>query len=282
MNIRSQPQRTVPGTEASLQARWERDGFLILRHFYSSNQVRTINTLIDHLWKNRSLLETPITLDAEPGSPAQRRLLLRNAPDSLRQAPHRINDLYLEYEEIQRVALSLRLCDVLEPLLEGTPLLCSSRNSERGTQHHDQVDSLHMPSRRVDGMVACWIALDPVTTNNGPVRYYPGSHRIPRWQVPGERPHARTEEMDDWQRYMQSEIRARGILPRVFTARPGDLLIWHSRLLHGSSPVQDPIRTRRSLVTRYFRQQDYRHHLWRVHRRHENGYFYQRRHEPTV
>lgn len=278
MNSQVQGQRAIQRTERTLRTDWERDGFVILRHFYSRNQVQTINHLVDRLWRERETLQAPITIDAHLESPEQRRGLLRDMPEAARRVPYKVNDLYLDCEEIRRVALSLRLCDVLSELLEGTPLLCNTQNFEHGSRQPDHVDSLHMAPRRPDAMIGCWIALDPVTTSNGPVRYYPGSHRIPSWQFAGGGPGARPGDRKEWQQYIRREVRERGIHPRIFTAQPGDILIWHSRLLHGGSRIQEPGHTRRSMAAHYFRQQDYRHHLWRVRRRHENGYLYQRRH----
>lgn len=281
MSSQVQGQTTFHDAGRTLRADWERNGFVILRHFYSYNQVQTINQLVDRLWRERDRLEAPITIDARVGSAQQRRSLLRDVPEAARQLPYRINDLYMDCEEIRRVALSLRLCDVLSELLEGAPLLCNTVNFEHGSQQPDHLDSLHMMPRRPDATLGCWIALDPVTTSNGPVRYYPGSHRIPPWPPADGAAGARSGGMAGWQQYMRKEIRERGIHPRIFTAQPGDILIWHSRLLHGGSPIQDPGRTRRSMVAHYFRQQDYRHHLWRVRRRHENGYLYQHRRAPA-
>lgn len=258
MSSEVQGQRAIHDADRTLRTDWEQNGFVILRHFYSHNQVQAINHLAE-----------------------QRRNLPLKASELAHRPPYRINDLYLDCEEIRRVALSLRLCDVLSELLDGAPLLCNTLNLEYGSQQPDHVDSLCMPPRRPDAMVACWIALDPVSTSNGPIRYYPGSHRIPAWQGPAGDPTTRRWDMAAWRQFIRKEVRERGIHPRIFTAQPGDILIWHSRLLHGGSAIQDPARTRRSMAAHYFRQQDYRHHLWRVRRRHENGYLYQRRHAPA-
>ena len=41
-----------------------------------------------------------------------------------------------------------------------------------------------------------------------------------------------------------------------FEAEAGDVFIWHAQLYHGGSAIEDQARTRRSLVTHYFRAQD--------------------------
>lgn len=43
----------------------------------------------------------------------------------------------------------------------------------------------------------------------------------------------------------------------VFTPRKGDLLIWHSALVHGGMPRNDPALTRRSIVSHYTTREVY-------------------------
>ena len=40
----------------------------------------------------------------------------------------------------------------------------------------------------------------------------------------------------------------RGLETKTFVARKGDVLIWHGELMHGGVPIQDPTRTRKSLI----------------------------------
>lgn len=188
---------------------------MVLRDFYSRNQVQRINALLDPLW--------------DTSGPR------RN---------HTLDNLYLTLEEIRRVALSLRLCEVLSELLEGTPVLrhtCNERYGGEAADHRFEEATTGTPATAA---VRAWMALDPVTTSTGPVRYVPGSH------------------------LKSGHFRH----PRVFTARTGDILLWHPGLLIGGEPVRDPMATRRSLSALYSRREDQRLALWRLRRRHENGF----------
>lgn len=268
-------------TQDSLEESWERDGYVILRRFFSMEQVDAVNALIDRLWSERAELTAPITIDTELETERTRRRLLRDTPAEARRLPYKINDLYLEYGLIRDMALAPELCDVLRRLFHGSPLVCNTLNFEHGSQQTQHIDNFYMPSRKFGGMLASWIALDPVDGDNGPVSYYPGSHRIPPYRFSHGGLRAVDAEMEDCRRYITRELESRGLEPVTFSAEPGDVLIWHSQLLHGGTGIRDAGRTRRSMVTHYFRQQDYRHHLWRIRRHHRNGYYYRRRHPPV-
>jgi len=265
----------------TLIRRWEEDGFVVLRGLFSPARVASINAFIDRLWSERRELSIPVTIDVRIESGDQRRILLRDADDRDRRRPYKINDLYLDYSILRDMVLDERLCQVLASLFDGTPLVCNSLNFEYGSQQADHIDTLYMPSRKPGGMIASWIALDEVSASNGPLRYWPGSHLIPPYRFSHGRTNAIAEEMSDFNAYIEREVERRSLGPVTLDAEPGDVMVWHSKLLHGGCPIDNDQQTRRSLVTHYFRRQDYRHHFWRLRRHHARGYFYRRGHQPV-
>ncbi len=257
---------------------WYNNGYLILRGVFSPERCSATNALIDQLWQTRSNLPQPITIDAWLESSQNRRMLFSHAPDDARAAPYKINDLYRDFPEIRSLVLDPDLSAVLAELLDGEPLVCNSLNFEYGSQQNNHVDTLYMPPRVENKLVVSWIALDEIDLSNGPVQLYPGSHLIPPYRFSNGDIRAVSAEMSAFNAYIESELDARGIEPVAFTAQPGDVLIWHAQLLHGGTPITDPEKTRRSLVTHYFRRQDYWHHFWRLRKEHKQGYYLHRRH----
>lgn len=57
-------------------------------------------------------------------------------------------------------------------LLEGTPLVMNTLNFEYGAQQDDHIDTVYMPPKKENCMLATWIALETITANAGPLRYY--------------------------------------------------------------------------------------------------------------
>lgn len=256
---------------------WQRDGVLVLRKFFSGERIHELNKLLERLWKDRAQIRK-VTIDAWLESPQRRRLLFRRAASEVRSQPYKLNDLYLISPLIREAILDPRLCNTLNKVLEGEPLVCNSLNFEFGSRQTQHIDSLFMTPRHPNRLAVSWIALDDVDNDNGPVSYYPGSHLIEPYRFSDGGISARPGEMKDFHRYIAAEIEQRNIQPVTFRASPGDVLIWHAQLLHGGSPIHDMQRRRRSLVTHYFRRRDYRHHFWRIRRQHANGYYLKRRH----
>ncbi len=258
--------------------RWRQDGVLVYRNFFDSEAVSALNQFLDQLWRSRDLASRHCTIDAYIERPEQRRLRFRTVDAQARQFPYKLNDLYLDSELVRSICLAPALCDVLGVLLDGDPLVCNSLNFEYGSEQSPHVDSQYMTPRVENKLVVSWIALDKVTESNGPVVYYPGSHNIPAYRYSNGGVKALPGESQSFTRYMQREIEQRKIEPEIFQADPGDLLIWHSQLLHGGSKINDPKMTRRALVTHYFRRQDYFHQIWRHRKAHDHGYYLKRRH----
>lgn len=260
---------------------WDRDGVLILRGFFSIDRLAAIDQSIESLWRDRAGLRTPISIDTHINSTDSSRVLLSKALDSAKQQPYKINDLYLEYPSIRELVLDPSLCQVLSALIDGAPMVFNSLNFEYGSQQADHRDTLFMPPRVPNKMVVSWIALETADRHNGALRYYPGSHNIPPYYFSHGKQNAIDSEIPLFREYMKAEMEKRDIKEVVFDAEPGDVLIWHSELLHGGSDVKEPLISRKSVVAHYYRRQEYYHRFWQVKKMHDNGYYFKRSH-PTV
>lgn len=239
-------------------AAWERDGYLVLPGHFSNAAIDRVNAEVDAVWQDGQKQQRETVMDIFIGTPDERRIHLRDAPAAARQKPYKLNDLYLESPVIRDVILEERLSLILEDLLDGAPLVCNSLNLEFGSQQPDHTDSLYMPAPVGLHLVASWIALEDGNSDSGPLRYYPGSHKIPPYRFSDNRLNAISDEMPEYNAYMRVELERRKIRPEFFVPRLGDVFIWHSQLLHGGEPIKDLSLTRRSLVTHYWRAEDVR------------------------
>ncbi len=261
---------------------WGTNGYLILRGFFSRTQVDSINHFLDRVWDRTVLANSNLTIDAYLESSRYQRVLLSGISNEARTHPYKINDLYLESEEIRSLVLDKDLRMILSELLDGEPLVCNTLNLGYGAQQCDHTDTLYTPPRKKNKLVVSWIALDDVDESNGPVRYFPGSHEIPPYYFSNGKMNAIDSEMHHFHVYLKGELQKLGVAPKQFFAEPGDVLIWHGQLVHGGTPILDPDKNRRSIITHYFRKKDYQHHFWRIKKSINGGYYYNRNHpDPT-
>ena len=93
-----------------------------------------------------------------------------------------------------------------------------------------------------------WFALEDVHADAGPLRFFPGGHRLP---VPVGKVENAAGIGPAWSAYcdrMLIDLRAQGYPEQTALLRQGDCFIWHPELPHGGSPITSPGKTRRSMV----------------------------------
>ena len=106
-------------------------------------------------------------------------------------------------------------------------------------------------------LLASWIALEDIQPGSGELIYLVGGHRMAEhvyadghsknWDPPrdGNPPH------DAHLAYLRHEAARLGLKQGSFSAKKGDVLIWHADLPHGGGEITRPGTSRRSLVTHY-------------------------------
>jgi ectoine hydroxylase-related dioxygenase (phytanoyl-CoA dioxygenase family) len=130
-------------------------------------------------------------------------------------------------------------------------------NFLKGSEQHAHSDWIHMSTFPKGYLIAAWFALEDITVEQGAVSYFPGSHLLPylnnsdypnssnRWMVDG---HANQK----YEAKMQAIIEEHRLQKKIFTAKKGDMLIWHGNLIHGGEPMLHKEMTRKSMVAHYF------------------------------
>ncbi len=236
---------------------WESEGFLVLRGFFSEEEVDSVNEYVERLWESRRECEDPIVLDYRISTNREGRCILRDSPEGVRRTPYKLNDLYLPSPTVRSLSTSPRLMAILSTLLGGEAMAINTLNFERGSQQAYHFDTFYMPAPVKDKMLATWIALEDIEPSTGPLGYYPGSNHIDPFRFSHGNLWAVEPEMSDVASYLQEELAAHKLKETTFVPRKGDVFIWHSQLLHGGAPIRDLSQTRRSLVTHYFRVEEF-------------------------
>jgi Phytanoyl-CoA dioxygenase (PhyH) len=152
----------------------------------------------------------------------------------------------------RELAVFTPIQELLHMLYERRPIPFQTLDFKWGTEQRGHADSIHFSCLPARFMCGVWVALEDVDDSNGPLFYYPGSHRLPEFTgydlgySVGDYSYQRYE---DFQHDLMDEL---GIEPIEFHAAKGDLLIWASNVIHGGAPVRRQGSTRWSQVTHYF------------------------------
>jgi hypothetical protein len=168
----------------------------------------------------------------------------------------RLQDAWTDVEAVRRLAALPEVMDLLQ-LLYGRPAVPFQTLSFRvGTQQETHSDSLHFSSRPSRFMCGVWIALEPVDADNGALHYFPGSHKLPIFELNdlgllGDEAEL-TPNYAIYCDMLQAMIRAHGLSKQVALMDRGEAIVWAANLYHGGDPIRDPSRTRFSQVTHYY------------------------------
>jgi len=137
-------------------------------------------------------------------------------------------------------------------LYEREPIPFQTLNFQVGTEQHAHADAVHFSCIPPRYMCGVWVALEPTDSENGPLFYYPGSHRLPEltmYDLGQTLEEVRYDQYEEFQYRLMEEL---GIEPVEFHAEKGDAFLWASNIVHGGRPVREAGRTRWSQVSHYY------------------------------
>ncbi|WP_170110594.1 phytanoyl-CoA dioxygenase family protein [Flavilitoribacter nigricans] len=211
--------------------RFVRDGYMILKNFFSIENVDRLNEEIDQLLQDRSI---------------DFNYTGRKVMESFRVSP--MADAFFRNRQLNKL-LSFTM---------GAPVIpFQTINFIRGSEQRAHSDSIHMTTEPQGYLIAAWIALEDIGPDQGPLEFYPGSHRLPfvstqqyasgntNWTI-GSESNKRYEDK------IAQIVAENDLQPKTFLAQKGDILIWHANLIHGGQAITREGATRKSMVAHYF------------------------------
>jgi ectoine hydroxylase-related dioxygenase (phytanoyl-CoA dioxygenase family) len=169
-------------------------------------------------------------------------------------------------ELIRSITLDPKLLSILSFLLGKEVIPFQTINFITGSEQRTHSDSIHMTTYPLGYLIAVWIALEDIGPGQGPLSYYPGSHKLSyilnkdydkgssALKIGDERHYSAYEDK------IEDVVKTSGIPKQVFSAKKGDILIWHANLLHGGEPVTTADSTRKSMVIHYFAKDVIKYH----------------------
>jgi ectoine hydroxylase-related dioxygenase (phytanoyl-CoA dioxygenase family) len=248
IKARARAQELSVGEEASLR-KFAEDGYFILPIDLSAEDAAAIDRDVDALWSNR-----PSNVAFAYDSPPRR--FSEAVPAEDRKPRYRIHELHSASETALRLYLHPQIHRYASLILGETAVATQSLYFEYGSQQALHRDSVVVPTPQFGRLVAAWIALEDIAPESGPLSYVPGSQRLPFYELsPGRHvydPSVHTaKDVEAAVAFYAAELERSKLPVKQFTARRGEVLIWHSALTHGGSPTLDPQRTRKSFVVHF-------------------------------
>lgn len=209
---------------------WSDKGYVILKNFFSAEEVTAINAEVDRLITSKKA-------NWRYGG-------------KIMFAIH-------QSELLREMGVSGKLVSLLNLLMGKEVKLFQSINFIEASEQRTHSDSIHMSTFPLGNLTAAWIALEDVSAENGALHYYPGSHKLPYvmnkdFDNAGSRFRLGKKTYRDYENKIEEIVTQYKLKKEIFNANKGDVLIWHANLLHGGEPLLDKKRTRKSMVFHYY------------------------------
>jgi phytanoyl-CoA hydroxylase len=225
--------------------RFIRDGYVVLPEKIPAEVIDAINQNFNDAHRNRD------------------RILLRKGGEYTHPGPlgivgrrKRVIDFYVPCRPALTAILAQPITDFLRLLYGEAPLAFQALLFQFGSQQAMHQDPAYVVTDNAAALTASWIALEDIKAGSGELTYYKGSHRgIDVTFEGGKKVWIRhVDDKEDNLNYMDTLVQtceSRHLEKQTFLAKKGEVLIWHSGLVHGGSEINNKDLTRRSLVTHY-------------------------------
>ena len=209
---------------------WSKNGYMVLKKFLDDQTCTDINLEIDKLLNSGKLHFTN-----------GNKLMFANKKSAL----------------IRDVTQKPELKRILNFLLDKEVVPFQTINFLHGSQQRAHSDSVHMTTYPLGYLIAAWVALEDVTHDNGPLFYFPGSHKLP-YLLNNDFNEGETllllgkKNYNDYEDVLEELVAKSGFPRQEFHAKKGDVFIWHANLVHGGAPIINKNLTRKSMVIHYY------------------------------
>lgn len=171
--------------------------------------------------------------------------------DTLRPGT-RVQDGWKESAAVHHLATKTNALEYLEQLFSRKAKAFQTLNFPVGTQQRVHSDTIHFNSIPPRNMAGIWIALEDVTMDNGPLIYYPASHKLNEYNMQDIGLDIGHENYKGYESFIEKKMNESGIAPSYGVMKKGQALIWHANLIHGGSKRKVESSTRHSQVTHYY------------------------------
>ncbi len=184
------------------------------------------------------------------------RIIAETADHFARPGVKRVHEAWRRSPAVRELAAHPAMLETLALAYGRRPFPFQSLNFMQGSQQDVHADVLHFHAEPPLFMCGVWLALEDVSPASGPLRYYPGSHRLPVLTMQEASGGVGTVTPDNYNDTYGPALTARladgGFEPSHALLKKGQVAVWAANLAHGGAPILDPGSTRQSLVVHYY------------------------------
>jgi ectoine hydroxylase-related dioxygenase (phytanoyl-CoA dioxygenase family) len=209
---------------------WQKKGFMILPRFFEESRIDDVN----------QSLSTNLTHKQKQDFKVNRLL-----------------NLFRTNKQVDNIFRDESLLRILSFILGKEALPFQTINFCYSSSQPAHSDAIHLTTEPLGYSLGVWVALEDVQVGSGEFFFYPGSHKLQYVLNQDFNRDSLILPTPDslhklYEKKLEEIISTSGLVQQTFLAKKGDILIWHTNLIHGSVPKQNNTLTRRSQIMHYF------------------------------
>jgi ectoine hydroxylase-related dioxygenase (phytanoyl-CoA dioxygenase family) len=211
-------------------------------------------------WQEKGRLVLPGFFDAQQIDAVEQSILKDlSSKEKQNYFTNRLLNLYRTNKKVDAVFRDERLLNILSFLLGKKIAPFQTIHFYQSSSQPAHSDAVHLTTEPLGYSVGVWVALEDVAAGSGEFFYYPGSHRLPYVMNADYKPSSKHSHTSDalheiYEAKIAQIIEEKSLKLETFLPKKGDILIWHTNLLHGSLPKKHHSLTRKSMIMHYFVQ----------------------------
>jgi hypothetical protein len=173
--------------------------------------------------------------------------------------PGRKLDPHIELPEVRALMHHQAILGITDIVFGRRTLPFQTIMGHKGSGQAAHSDAIHMTTYPIGYLAAAWVAFEDVHPDSGPLFFYPRSHRLLPYLLSADvgiapveyKANGPSAYSSKYEPAVQRYLDAYKLEKHVFEARKGDVLLWHSNLVHGGARRIDLQRSRKALVCHY-------------------------------
>lgn len=232
-----------------LKSKFAKDGYVIIESGLSSHTLDdAIDDLLHYFGPNR---EVPIHVPFSDHG--------------------RIQDAWHISQNVLAIAQSKAVDNTLQQLYNKPAQAFQTLNFHSGTAQPVHSDTIHFNCEPFGAMCGVWTALEDISEDQGPLIFYPGSHKLKEMNYLDLGLKADYSSYPAYLEKIKNLIQEHKFKPKYGLLKKGQSLIWSANLLHGGAPHHKKKLSRHSQVTHYYMGE---HNAWRPSLSEQERYYF--------
>jgi len=167
-----------------------------------------------------------------------------------------VEDAWKTSDAVREIACNTSIMKLIRSIYGRTNFPFSTRNFFMGADSPPLPEALFFNSRPERFLCCVWVALEDVDGENGPLAFYPGTHKWPVY-TPDQlgidiSATDRIEVVETYRAFYERLVDGSGVEPHYLHLRKGQAAIWAANMIYRGVSPKSVDKTRWSQLTRYY------------------------------